>query len=248
MIKKSDCGQDTAKVFTKFLSGASGKMKATHLSRMFKNEYGLDVKFDGPVEILELKDFITEDLGLGDTVITGITSLYGKASLNLSGKETISVSCAKCSEPGERNIKLKIDQETIWLSSNIKVKRSGFKLLRDVSPFGQDLSPALVKASSALDDGKSPIFRDIENLKFYRPNKPLSKGKTLKQTDLSPKLLVKFNQSVEVLLKGKNISLKTKATARQNGKHGETVKLYNQKTKKNILGTVIDFNTVMVEL
>lgn len=215
---------------------------------MFKNEYGLDIDFQGPVEVLELKDLISEHLELEDSVITNLSSLYGKASINLTGTEAIIVECPSCIEAGDRNIKLKIDQKTVWLSSSIKIKKSGYRLLKDVSPFTQDFGPESVEITTALDDGKSAFFKDVEHLRFYRPNKPLAKGRAIKHTDLTPKTLVKYNQNVEVLLKGKNISLKTKATSRQNGRYGDTVKLHNPKTGKDILGKVIDYNTVEVEI
>lgn len=248
VLKKSDCSEETNRAVITFLSGASGKLKAKHLSRMLKNEYSLDIVFQGPVEIRELKDLVKNRLGLDKTVITKLSSLYGQASVNLDGNERISVECSKCGEAGERNIKFKIGKQTIWLSANLKVKRSGYRLLKDVSPFGQGFGPGAVEQTLALDDGKSLMFNNIKLLRFYRPNRPLAKGKMLKQNDLTPKTLVKFNQSVDVLLKGKNLSLKTKAVSRQNGKYGESVKLRNPKTGKNMTGKVIDFNTVAVEI
>jgi flagella basal body P-ring formation protein FlgA len=60
--------------------------------------------------------------------------------------------------------------------------------------------------------------------------------------------IVKPGQKVKVLLKGKSISLNSTALARQGGKIGQIIDVYNQKTNKKISGLVIDFNTVMVNL
>lgn len=248
-IKNTNCDPKVARGFIKFLSGASGKLKARHLERMFKAEYNVSIDFKNDLEVQELKDFICEELDLKDAVLTRLTSLYGQASLNLSGQEQISAHCSTCEEPGEKNLKLIIDEKTIWFSAELKTKRMGYKLVRDVSPFAADgLTREMIQESAALDDGKSGIFTDIDKIHFYRPNRPLSKGKTLRLADLLPRSLVKVNQPVELLLKGENISLKTKAMPRQSGKYGQTIRVYNPKTKKSLQAKVIDFNTVMVEL
>ncbi len=234
--------------FIRFISGASGKLKARHLERMFKAEYNVSIDFRNDFEVQELKDFICEDLKLEEAVITRLTSLYGQASLNLTGDEQISAQCSTCDEAGEKNLKVLVNEKTIWFSAELKMKRIGYKLLKDVSPFGEGLNKGLIEKSAALDDGKSGIFTDIERIHFYRPNRPLSKGKTLRMGDLLPRALVKLNRPVELLLRGDNISLKTKALARQSGKYGQTIKVYNPKTKKHLQAKVIDFNTVMVEL
>lgn len=247
-IKKSNCDQKTRRIFIDFLSSSSGKMNHAHLTQMFKSEFNLDIEFGGSIEVVDLKKFISEALNREDIVVSSLSSLYGQASINLQGSETVAVECASCGEPGDKNIKLKVDQKTIWLSSNLKIKKRGYILTKDVSPFATNLDSSFLEPAHALDDGKGHFFQDIDHLKFFRANKRLRKGQALKQKDLIPKTLVKLNQEVEVLLKGQNITLKTNAKARQSGSHGDRIKLYNNKTKKNILGTVIDFNTVMVEL
>ena len=248
IVLESDCGEKTQKTVIGFLSSATGKLKASHLSRMLENEYGVGVKFSGSIEVKELKDFLADKLNLKETIITKVSSLYGQASLNLNGGELISAECAQCSNPGERNIKLKVDKQSLWLSADLKVKRSGYRLVKEVSPFTRDFGPEYVEPALSLDDGKAAMFKDLERLRFFKPNKPLAKGQTLKQSDLVPRTLVKFNQGVEVLVQGKNISLKTKGVSRQNGKHGDTITLVNAKTGKKMTGRVIDFNTVAVEL
>ena len=70
----------------------------------------------------------------------------------------------------------------------------------------------------------------------------------MKSTDLSPITLVRLGQKIKVVLKGQNIALKSSAIARQQGKFGDYIEVYNQKTNRKINAQVIDFNTVMVEL
>lgn len=248
IIKESDCGDKERQIFTRFLSETTGNMNGTHLSRVLKSESGIEVLIDHDIEVVSMKDFLEKELDMEKAVITNLSSLYGQASINLKGEELLSASCGLCSKPGNRNIKLSINQKALWLAAEIKIKRTALKLLKDVGPFTPGLDGSAVEIAIALDDGKAPPFRDPERLRFYKPNKPLSKGRTLLTSDLSPKTLVKYNQNVQVILKGKNVSLKTKATSRQNGRYGETIKLKSIKTNKELIGTVVDFNTVMVEL
>lgn len=235
-------------LFTRFISNARGKLIGRHLSRIFKGEYKKEIVFKNDIEVVSLSEYIQKNLELGDTIITRLTSLYGSASINIDGNEAIIVDCPSCISPGERNIKIKVNAKTIWLSAKVKIKKSGFVLKKDVTPFNTELTEEMIEEATAFDDGKEMLFRDAKNIRFYRPSRPLSKGKTLSIRDLVPRTLVRFNQNVDVLIKGDSLMLKTKAHARQSGKYGDTIKLYNPKTKKNLLGKVIDHNKVVVEL
>ena len=117
-----------------------------------------------------------------------------------------------------------------------------------MNPFKDKLSSQFFSKKTFYDDGRSHLFRDIENIRFYKTNKKLVKGEALKTTDLSPLSLIKPGQKIKVILKGKNISLKSSAYTRTLGKIGDFIEVFNTKTNKKVTAQVIDFNTVMVQL
>ncbi|MBC74872.1 MAG: flagella basal body P-ring formation protein FlgA [Halobacteriovoraceae bacterium] len=247
-IKSTNCSTEAKNHFVRFVSSASGKLNPKHLSHLFSTEYGQSIQFANPIEVVDARDFVAEKLKNKDLVIESLSSLYGKASINLEESDRLSIECAKCEKPGNKNIKLKINGKTFWLNAKIKIKRKGYRLKTDVAAFSDNLDSTIVEQTYGIDSGKVALFSDVNNLKFYRTRRPISKGSLLKQSDLILKNLVRYNNKVEVHIKSDSLSLKTKALARENGKLGQLVKLFNPKTKKVLTGKVIDYNKVLVEL
>jgi flagella basal body P-ring formation protein FlgA len=249
IIKASNCDASTKHLFLGFISNIEGKIPEQQLKNIFKSEYNKDVQFlPKTIHVSTASEVIEEKLKLNNIFVQNVHSLYGNASLNLNKNDNLRATCSNCNLPGEKNIKLQIGSKQIWLSANFLVKRRAFTLKKDISPFKDTISKAMVEETSILDIGSDQLFSDYENIKYYRANKNLLKGQVIKINDLSPKVLVKYNQNVEVVVKGSKVALKSRAVARQAGKLGEVIKLYNPKSKKIINAKVIDFNKVMVEL
>ena len=247
-IKSTNCPDNAKNRFIKFISSASGRLNPRHLSQLFESEYGLSMKFSNQIEVVDAKDFIAESLNNKDLVIDSLSSLYGNASINLENNDTLSVECGNCDRPGDKNIKLLINGKTVWLSGKIKIKRKGFMVKTDIAAFSENLDDSILEQTYGVDSGKVALFSDVSNLKFYKSRRPIRKGSLLKQNDLVLKNLIKYNNKVDVLIKSDGLSLKTKAIARENGKLGDLIRLFNSKTKKVLTGKVIDQNKVLVEL
>lgn len=250
VIKQSDCSREIINTYIDFISGATGVLTSEHLTQIFKSEYDLDIELSpASIEIKSINEILTELIQIPKSLsLTEISSLYSKASLTLTPKDHLQVECKDCESAGEKNIKLLINNSPIWFSIKILSKRQGLVINLEINPFNTNLTEDMFTFTSVFDDGRTHLFHDRENLKFYKANKRLIKGEFLKTTDLSPITLVKMGQKIKVILKGKNVALKSSAISRQSGKIGDFVEVYNQKTSKKISAQVIDFNTVMVEL
>lgn len=249
VIKSSDCSDRAKAKFISFISDVEGQIPAKHLENIFLSEHQLEVRFTPKtMNIHNSGEFIKEQLNLNNTLVKDVRSLYGNASYNTESIETLRVTCSQCNSPGEKNLKLITSKKQIWLSANFLIKRNALILNSDITPFQGSLSKAIVSEKPVLDLGNDQLFNDYENIRFYKVNKSLLKGNILKQFDLVPKTLVKFNQNVEVIVKGSKVALKSRAISRESGRYGQLINLYNPKTKKVIKAKVIDFNKVMVEL
>ena len=60
--------------------------------------------------------------------------------------------------------------------------------------------------------------------------------------------MIRHGNKVKVIIKKPSINVETMAIANQNGKIGETIELFNEKTRKRFTANVIDFNKVEVNL
>ena len=249
VIQASNC-EDSAKAkFISFISDVEGKIPARHLENIFLSEHQIKITFKPKIiQVHSSGEFIKNQLELSNTMVKDVRSLYGNASYNTNNIETLRVTCSQCSSPGEKNLKLITSDKQIWLSANLLIKRNALILNSDITPFQGALSKSIVSEKPVLDMGNDQLFSDYENIRFYKVNKSLLKGNVLKQFDLVPKTLVKFNQNVEVIVKGSKVALKSRAISRESGRYGQLINLYNPKTKKVIKAKVIDFNKVMVEL
>jgi flagella basal body P-ring formation protein FlgA len=250
IIKDSNCSQEVKNNFVDFISGASGNLDSRHLAQIFKMEYKTEIELSPKkIFVQPINDVITDLIKIPrNLTLDKTSSLYGQSSLNLSPSDHLQATCNNCETAGSKNIKLLVNKSPIWFSVEILSKRHGLVINSEINPFAQRLTSTMFTHTAIFDDGRDHLFNDIQNIHFYKANKKLIKGKILKSTDLSPMTLVKLGQKIKVVLKGQNIALKSSAIARQQGKFGDYIEVYNQKTNKKINAQVIDFNTVMVEL
>lgn len=201
------------------------------------------------IKVLSVDEKLGNLLNLGkETTLARITSLHDKASIQVSNDDKLKAICNNCDSAGQKNIKLYINDKSVWLTGQLYLKRVGYIIKDEINPFSEKLNPTLFSAKTFFDDGKSHLFKDIDNIKFYKTNKKLSRGEALKTSDLSPIALIRPGQRIKVILKGENISLKSTAFSRSMGKIGDFIEVYNEKTNKKVTAQVVDFNTVMVQL
>lgn len=250
IIKESTCSQEVLNTYIDFISGATGELTAKHLTQIFKSEYNITMVLEPKkIKIESIDEVLSKLIQLpSNLILKKVSGLYSKATLTLTTADHIQVQCKNCETAGEKNIKLIINNSPIWFSAEILAKRQGLVSNTELSPFSKNLTKEMFTYTSIFDDGTGHLFQDIDNLQFYKVNKTVKKGDILKSTDISPLVLVKPGQKIKVILKGKNVALKSSAISRQQGKIGDYIEVYNQKTSKKINAQVVDFNTVMVEL
>jgi flagella basal body P-ring formation protein FlgA len=147
-----------------------------------------------------------------------------------------------------KSIKVKSLGQSYWVNALFLESSTAFVLNQDFYSFNAAIPKSFLTKRKSLVKESSNLFTDYKNLEFYKVNKRLKKGHLLKRTDLIPRKIVKFGSTVQVILKGENISLKGKAYARQSGHIGETIELLNPKSKKKIQGTVSNFNEVTIKI
>jgi flagella basal body P-ring formation protein FlgA len=250
IIKSSDCSEEIQNEFIEFVSSMTGNISADHLQKIFLSEHSTQVNFlPANIQVESMESTLTRLLSLDkDTVLSNITSFYSQSCITLENEVKLSASCSDCDQAGIKNFKLNRKNTIIWLTGEIQIRRKGFIVIDEINPFNENLNENLFQSQAFLDDGKDHLFQDLQNIRFYKTNKRLEKGRVLKMTDLSPINLIRPGQKINMILNGKNISLKSSAYSRSQGKFGDYIEVYNTKSNKKITAQVVDFNTVMVQL
>lgn len=90
------------------------------------------------------------------------------------------------------------------------------------------------------------VILDKEKIVGKETRTFLKAGTILRASYLSEPLLVKRNQVVEILAKGKNFTVKAKGLALENGRANELIRIQNLSSKKIIQGKVVGEGLVEV--
>jgi flagella basal body P-ring formation protein FlgA len=250
IIKSSDCQEDIQIKFVEFISATTGTLNSKHLSNILKNEHNVEINIlPSIITVKSLDEKLSELLRLSsNTTLTNLASIYGQSSILLDDQEMIRASCQDCESAGNKNIKILFNQNTIWVTANLLIRRKALTSKAELNPHTEKLSPEQFEEIVVFDNGMDHHFNDVDNIRYFKTNKKIPQGSILKTNDLTPLLLVKPGQTISIMIEGENISLQSTGIARSAGKLGDTIDVINAKTNKKVSAQVVDFNTVKVTL
>ena len=249
IIKESSCSSNINSAFVQLISNAQGKLNSGYLNSYFQKEFKFKVSISPiSIDIKDLKEVIEEKFSQQKIIIKKISSLYGKSSINLSSTDSFSIDCNKCTKTGERNLKININNKSFWISAKILRERFAYTAKNMINVRASIMQKSDFHQKVVADYGRSNVFTDLHQIQFYSLNRNLHSGDVLKYSDLTAKKLINIGQKVNVFYKGTGINLKTISIAKKNGRFGDFIEVENPKSKKKILGKVIDFNTVVIDI
>ena len=207
------------------------------------------------ITIESLSNFISEEFKLKEDWNVLDVDFSGKklGALLLQKNHIADIKCRNCDTTGTKNIKLTIrealsgKQLTKWLKVKLAVKVLAYTAKDYLPVDNQSLSSNDFKKETIETDSPEKFFKD-KNFSYYKLNRKLKKGETLKRSHVHPINLVKTGEMAKVKLDLKGIKLELRAKPLSSGKLGDKVKLRNPKNHKIISGKVTDFNQVVVEL
>lgn len=78
--------------------------------------------------------------------------------------------------------------------------------------------------------------------------KYLKEGKIVTDRDIGEKILIKKNDLITVVYKTDKMQITARGQARQDGVKGERIEVENTKSKKVLVGTVVDAETVYIDV
>ena len=253
-IKSTDCSPVIVKSFREILASGKGSFN----SRWFNKDQSEKVIIKpSKVNIISLDELVTEKiLGKTDWHFKNSRILgQRRAAFYLNKDEELSfVPCASCGDTGERNIKvhifnsLKGTKYSEWIKGSILIESRALVFKEHLGPSNGPLLGNHFETQKILSKSPEKLFVHKDNVIFYKLNRPKKAGEPLYFNDLVPIYLVFPGRPVRISLSHGGIKLSTKAMPLKRGRWGETIQLKNIKTKRIIVGKVVDFNKVSVEL
>ena len=254
LVKFSNCDKSILERFRSILVNVRGKINAQQVSDNFIGHEELTLTPDN-INVYQAEDLISKKLKLrADQKLFDLKLIAANKVLFWSNSASVTLYCNDCQGPGNRYLTISFRNPITLvkirynLEATLKVKIKVLKATNTISILSRDEFRHNMKESFIYTDTPSNYFFDVDKLSFYRLNKNFPQGKALETVDLAAKYLVKIGSSTGVTFNSGTLKLTTKAIAKKAGKFGEVIDLYNPTTKKNIVGKVIGFNKVAVEL
>ena len=89
---------------------------------------------------------------------------------------------------------------------------------------------------------------DKDKLINKETKKSLKEGKVVNARDIGNKILIRRNDIVTIVYKTDKMQITARGQARQDGVKGERIEVENTKSKKVLVGTVVDAETVYIDV
>lgn len=253
VIYKTNCENDITAKISQIISNASGVLTASFLEKEFINQSV--VITPRKISLLDfgmtLRDQLTANSNL---YFFNIQSMNQISALSLIEGEVAKATCEGCSSFGEKNIKIDITNpiantsRTLWFSSKILAKVKVLKAKRNLGYQEKKLSLEDFYNDEIYTSMPQNILGQLDNIQFYKPNKTISEGSVITNMDLQAVNLVTYGTPVKVVLKNQNINLSKNAMPSRSAQFGDAIEVQTINNNKKVLGRVIDYNKVVIEL
>jgi flagella basal body P-ring formation protein FlgA len=252
VIYKTTCNNEVAGKLSQLISSANGMISASFLEKEFPN-HAVNIT-PRKISLLDLPSMFKDQLSANSNLyFFNVQSMNQLQVLSLVEGETAKSVCESCSNIGEKNIKIDIanpianTQRTLWFTSKILAKVKVLKAKRTLGFQEKNLTQDDFYTEDTFTSMPQNIVSQVENINFYKPNKTLTEGSIITNMDLQAVNLVNYGTPVKVVLKNQNINLSKNAMPVRSAQFGEAIEVQTTNNKK-VLGRVIDYNKVVIEL
>lgn len=253
IIYKTDCAHEVSQKITQIISNANGVVTAGFLEKEFTNST-VDIQ-PRKISLLNLNTILHEQLATNTNLYFFNTqSMNQTRTLSLLDGESAKAVCESCNNFGEKNIKIDINNpinntsRTQWFTSKILAKTKVLKAKRNLGYQEKSLSIDDFYTEETFTQNPQNVLSNLDNIHFFKPNKNILEGSIVSNMDLQAVNLVNYGTPVNLTLKSQNISLSKIAMPARSALFGEMIEVQTLNNNKKVLGRVIDFNKVVVEL
>lgn len=247
-----NCSTDSQIRFLEMISSGSGTLRADMIRENFPEKVKITPRL---IRIDTLSSILGNRYSTFDKwVWTDIKFVSGKSAIKMTQTEKLDFNCDFCKNLGNKSINMvivdpiKSTNRTEWFNASLKVEAIALVSNADIQVTMDGLNPGVFEEKKVLTSKPENFFTNKSKLVFYKLTRPMQKGETLMFNHITPANLVQQGRAVTVVLSNTTMNLSGKALPLSNGKIGEIIQLRNPKSKKVMVGKVIDFNKVVIEL
>lgn len=249
----ANCSEETVQEFHRTLTSLEGRISSSQLTEIMNAKNHIIKIEQNMVQIQNLKTFIREQLPIPAGVhVKNTWALNSSNFIALAPADQLQLYCSGCMWGIRQTINVTLvgfdgtRRELVTVADFGKMVRA-FRLTRPLNSFSE-ITVYDVKEEYTEAVPHTEFISDVQNLRYYKSNKPLKSGELLRISDLNALNLVKAGLKTEVVLENDMVRIKTSGISRGNGALGDTVEVYHPQKNKKYQGKVIDNNKVLVEL
>lgn len=256
IVKKTNCNIEVTSKLASLVSSSEGTVAISFLKKELEKDFP-EKTFLFSTRKLSffdlsnyLRDQVTQNTNL---FFTQTKSLNGLRTLSLDEGEQINAVCDSCQSFGEKIIKININNalanssRSLWFSSKVVAKIKVVKAKRNIGPQEKSLDSRDFYLDDVMTMTPDQSLTTLSNLRFYKLNKTVLQGAVISNFDLQPVNLVNYGTPVNVVLTSNTLSLQKTAMPVRSARLGEMVELQGP-SHKNIVGKVVDYNKVVIEI
>jgi flagella basal body P-ring formation protein FlgA len=246
------CNQDTKSRLTRLIKDFRGSFTQRLARIELKNK---NLIMSQSIKVQGLNEYLKDNLKLSKHLVIQNAKFVTtqKNHLALNEFDDLFIECEQCETMGKKTAKINARdrkglKKQLWLKFNIATTIKVLRSIHTVKVTNKPLSIRHFEWKSIHTMKPEDYFTDLRNIRFYYANQVIKKGINLKQRSLSRAKLVYYGRPVVVQMAKGSLKLKGKAIPTSSGHLGDIISLKNSRTKKIIIGKIIDQNLVEVEL
>jgi flagella basal body P-ring formation protein FlgA len=258
LFKETNCPLSVQNTFKKIFLKFDGNINSHYIENAFQEDFKpYKIKIQPMIIFIKrIETRLFDQLNIDDksNKWAKLSLLSKKSILHLQDYEIPYFHCDNCNTPGAKRIKISIsdpihgNSRTAWITATLKTRTTVLKSIISQAVTYRGLDEKQFIKTTIFSENPEQYVKTLKNINFFKANKKLDANKALKINDISAMNLVKTGTSTRIIFKGKNLNLTSKAISKEQGKFGQFIKLKVLDSKKNIIGKVIDYNKVLIEL
>lgn len=253
VLQQTNCSSAAMDEVAVMLNSVEGKMTALQFSSILKLKNIQAQIYPTSFKVDHISHLVREQLVLPTGVqLKSSEVMNGLNYLSLMPGDRIEVECIGCLFGLRQPLNLKVisidgNLKSMTVSADFKKMVKAFRAVGFLPAFSS-VSTDQFQEEFTESIPQTDLITNVDELKFYKLNKPLRGGELLKKSDLNAINLVRAGSKTDVIIENKMIKIQTSGISRSNGGFGEYVEVFNPQKNKKYQGRVVDINKILVEL
>ncbi len=252
-VEITNCTPNSKTLTTKMLSQFNGKIKNSIILNELQSKINEEFVINsGVTEFINIEATLRNNHNKNNLSFE-VSQIFLPQNISLNSYNDVEILCQDCQQARTHQAKLNLKKhngENLVIPFTVETKHlvRSYRVLKYIPAFTNNIDRTYIEEIYTTEQNQSPVFNEIENLHFFTTNKGIPPNNLLLKSDLSPKIIVRSGDSIELIFENNMIKIKTFGISRSSGYLGQKVEIYQKEKNKLFSATIIDNNKALVNL